>query len=294
MARVAIIGPGAIGGVMAARLHRTGRHEIIVCARHPLDRLEVEAKDETIAFQPRMITDPRQAEPVDWILVATKAYDAGGAAAWFTGLRTSSIPVAILQNGVEHVERFSKYCPAERILPVVVNAPAERASPGHIRQRGKARLTVPEGALGREFQALFADSGVEVSLTSDFKSAAWKKLCLNTAGALPALLRNSAAIQDDPQIADLARQMVVECMAVARAEDAVLEPDLPDTLLEICRKAPRDSINSLHADRLAARPLEIDARNGVIVRLGRKHRIATPLNAMAVSLLASLSRSERE
>jgi 2-dehydropantoate 2-reductase len=39
------------------------------------------------------------------------------------------------------------------------------------------------------------------------------------------------------------------------------------------------------ADRLAGRPMEIDARNGVIVRLGEKHGIATPLNRMAAGVL---------
>lgn len=43
--------------------------------------------------------------------------------------------------------------------------------------------------------------------------------------------------------------------------------------------------NSMEADGLAGRPMEIDARNGVIVRLGAKHRIATPVNAMMAGLL---------
>ena len=51
-----------------------------------------------------------------------------------------------------------------------------------------------------------------------------------------------------------------------------------------------DSVNSLHADRLARRPTEIDARNGVIVRLGRKHGIPTPCNQMAVALMEAMTR----
>jgi 2-dehydropantoate 2-reductase len=47
-------------------------------------------------------------------------------------------------------------------------------------------------------------------------------------------------------------------------------------------------VNSLLADRLAGRPLEIDARNGVIVRLGQQHGIATPLNGMAVAILEAI------
>jgi 2-dehydropantoate 2-reductase len=43
------------------------------------------------------------------------------------------------------------------------------------------------------------------------------------------------------------------------------------------------------ADRQAGRPVEIDARNGVIARLGRKHGIATPANSMAVALMEAIT-----
>jgi 2-dehydropantoate 2-reductase len=50
-----------------------------------------------------------------------------------------------------------------------------------------------------------------------------------------------------------------------------------------------DSVNSILADRLAGRPMEIDARNGVVVRLGAKHGVPTPLNAFAAALLETAS-----
>src|SRR4051812_40163340 len=101
MARIAIIGPGAIGGIMAAWLGRTGEHSVVVCARRPLAELVVETPDETIVAHPEVITDPADARPVDWVLVATKTYDAAAAARWFDGLRGRDAPVAVLQNGVE-------------------------------------------------------------------------------------------------------------------------------------------------------------------------------------------------
>jgi 2-dehydropantoate 2-reductase len=72
---------------------------------------------------------------------------------------------------------------------------------------------------------------------------------------------------------------------VGRAEGADLPSDLPETVVEGYRSGPADGVNSLHADRAAGRPMELDARNGVIVRLGARHGIATPVNAMVVALL---------
>src|SRR5450755_4018624 len=96
MARIAIVGPGAIGGVIAAWLSQTGRHEVILCARRPLSALTVETPGKVIVADLTVLTDPKQATAVDWVLVATKTYDAEGAAAWFTGLVNRETSVAIL------------------------------------------------------------------------------------------------------------------------------------------------------------------------------------------------------
>jgi 2-dehydropantoate 2-reductase len=292
MARIAIVGPGAIGGVMAAWLEKTGRHQVTLCARRPLGELHVETPHGPLRARPTVLTDPAQATPVNWVLVATKAYDAPSAAVWLKGLATQGAPVAILQNGVEHRERFTAYLPAAQLVPVMVDCPAERTDPTHIRQRGTAKLVVQDDARGREFVGLFAGTPVEASVTPDLKSAVWRKLCVNSSGVINALLLQPAGALQDEKLGELLKAMVEECMAVGRAEGAVFESGWPDEILTRQRAAPPDSVNSIQADRAAGRPMEIDARNGVIVRLGRKHGIPTPYNAMAVALLEAMARGQ--
>jgi 2-dehydropantoate 2-reductase len=294
MARIAIIGPGAIGGSIAAQLMQTGRHDVVLCSRRQLDGLTVETPAGPLFVRPRVLTDPDAATPVDWVLVTTKSYAAADAAAWFDRLRHPGTPVAVLQNGVEHRERFAAYLDAAHLVPVVVDLPAERASPTRIRQRGNGLLTVADDAPGRALAGLFERTIIEVRLDGDFKSAAWRKLCVNAAGVVSALLLRPAAILRDAPLADIARAIIRETIAVGRAEGAVLTDDIVETVLAREQAAPPDAINSLHADRLAGRPLEIDARNGAVVRLGRKHGIATPCNAMAVALLAAMTRPPAE
>ncbi|MEO7598451.1 MAG: 2-dehydropantoate 2-reductase [Opitutus sp.] len=286
MAYIAIVGPGAVGGVVAAWLEQTGRHQILLCARRSLEELRVtSADDRTMVARPAVITDPPKAPAVDWVLVTTKAYDAAGAAQWLKPLGAKGAPVAVLQNGVEHRERFSAFVAADRIVPVMVDCPAERVSSTVIRQRGAAKMAVQDDQLGREFAGLFAGTDIALTLTADFKSAVWRKLCVNAVGAISALLLKPAGVMRDERLTELVRGMVRECIAVGRAEGAVLGDDLTESVLAGYRAAPIDAVNSLHADRAAGRPMEVDARNGVIVRLGRKHGIATPFNAMAAALL---------
>jgi 2-dehydropantoate 2-reductase len=243
----------------------------------------------SMTTRPLVITDPARASAVDWVLVATKAYDSDSAAAWLPGLCAGGAPVAILQNGVEHRERFAAYVSTKKIVPVMVDCPAERVSPTVIRQRGAAKMAVADDELGRSFAALFVDTPIAVTLTTDFTSTVWRKLCLNAAGAISVLLLKPAGVMRDERIGDIARGLIRECIAVGRAEGAVLDDALVESVLEGYRNAPPDSVNSMHADRAAGRPMEIDARNGVIVRLGRKHGIATPLNEMTVALLGACS-----
>lgn len=288
---IAVVGPGAIGGTIAAWLSRNPEiGDLILCARTPLDRLVVETPDgETIEARPRVLVDPADvAAPVDWVLVATKAYDVEGAARWLKPLVGPETRVAVLQNGVEQVERFSPHVDAARIVPVVVDLPAERTAPGRIRHRRDGTVVAPAGEAGEAFRALFDHSVIAASTTEDFVTVAWTKLALNCAGAVNALTGQPGGVVESAGVAEVMRGMVRECVAVGRAEGAVLGDDLPDLVVARTRASPPDSINSLLGDRLAGRPMEWDARNGVIVRKGAAHGLPTPLNGMAAAILRAL------
>lgn len=284
---IAVIGPGAVGGSVAAWLAQSTDVAVTLCARTPFETLSVVTPDGVIEARPEVLTDPNEALPVDWVLIATKAYDAAGAAQWLPGLVGAGTRVAVLQNGVEHVARFAPHVARDRIVPAVVDIPAERDEPGRIRQRRMGTIVVPEGA--EDFVALFAHCPIAVSTTPDFATAAWTKLAVNCAGAVNGLTMKPAGVSNDPAIADLMRGLALECVAVGRAEGARLDDDLAGQVVRHYREAPADSVNSLLADRLAGRPTEVDARNGVIVRLGAKHGIAAPLNALAVALITAAS-----
>jgi 2-dehydropantoate 2-reductase len=285
MTRIAVIGPGAIGGTVAAWLAQDAANAVTLCARSALASLSVEAPGGRIEARPPVLTDPAEAAPVDWVLVCTKTYDAAGAAAWFGGLVWEGTRIAILQNGVEHEDLFAPFAERERLLPAVVNIPAERLEPGRVLQRHNGAITVPAGPAGDAFVAMFAGAAIKVATTADFLSAAWEKLTLNCTGAVNALVLKPNGVVHDEAIAGLMRGLMEECIAVGRAEGATLADELPEKVLDMCRRGPADSVNSMHADRLAGRPMEIDARNGVIVRRGAVHGIETPLNALMVTLL---------
>ena len=304
MARIAIVGVGAIGGVVASLLQSAGKHELMLCVRRPMKGLVVESpavglRSDMVEIRPEMAIDatiwsqPEEAHPVDWVMVATKAYDVPDAARWLEWLRDKNTPVAVLQNGVEHRERFASFVPRDCIVPVIVDCPAERrpAVDGvdRIAQRGPMSLRVPQGPLGKSFVKLFDGTLADAEAVDDWTTVAWKKLCHNSAGVLSALLLKPAGVVREDDIGEVAMDLVRECVAVGQAEGAKLDDDMPEQVLAAARRASVDSVNSLLADRMAGRPMEIDARNGAVVRLGKKHKIPTPVNNMAATLLKALA-----
>ena len=285
MTRIAVIGPGAIGGTVAAWLAQDPAHAIQLCARTPLEALQVDTPDGPLEARPSIVTDPADAAPADWVLVATKTYDVAGAARWFPALTAARTRFAILQNGVEHVERFQPWLEQERILPAVVDIPAERSAPGRIAQRMPGTILVPDGDSGEEFVALFAGTKLGVATTGDLATALWRKLAINSAGVVNAVAMQPAEVVNEDGIASLMRDLVAECVAVGRAEGATLDGDLGDQVVGHYRSMPGDSINSIYADRLAGRPTEVDARNRVVGRIGMRHGIAAPLNDLMATLV---------
>jgi len=285
MASILLIGPGAIGATLAAWLCQDDRHQVAVAARTPFESLEVQTPQGVIHAKPRVFTEPAQLKPVDWVLVTTKAYDSDAAALWFPNAVSGRTRVAIIQNGVEHLARFDQHLARERLVPVMIDLPADRVAPGKSIQRGPAKIVVPAGQNGADFLALFAHTNFDGTQTDDFTTALWRKLCLNSAGAVSAVLLKGAGISHHDGVAELMRSIVRECIAVGRAEGATLADSIPDEIVAGARRAPKTTENSMVADRRVGRPMEIDTRNGVIVRLGRKHGIPAPMNALMVALL---------
>ena len=83
MAKIAVIGPGAVGSTITAWLMQDATNSVVVAARTPLSDIEVQTPERLLRVAPGIITRVNDASPVNWVLVTTKAYDAEDAGAWF-------------------------------------------------------------------------------------------------------------------------------------------------------------------------------------------------------------------
>lgn len=286
MKKIAIIGPGAIGGTLAAWLTTQSNNQIFICARSAFDTLSVDTPFGKLNSTPTIFTTASQAPQVDWVIVTTKAYQVASIEPWLKQLCHADTKIATAQNGVEHIANLTPFIAKERIVPVIIDCPSERSEPGKIVQKGNILMTVPDNKLSLQFAKLFPTDNITITLTDDWISAAWKKLCINSSGAISTIANLPANIASNPKAANLMQNLISECIAVGRAEGATIDDSIIEQVIASQSAAPDEATNSMHADLVAKRPMEWDARNGVITRLGKKHGIPTPYNEMASQLLS--------
>jgi 2-dehydropantoate 2-reductase len=293
--RVAVIGVGAVGGYFAARAAAAGA-EVWLCARRPFDQLRIvstgpNGDDVETEVPADVIIDPSLLPPYgfDWVLLATKAYQIPSVDGWLRATVGPGTNLVVLQNGVRHAERVAAYAHPDQVLPAVVYINAEAEEAGVIRHRAGGVLQVPDGLLAERLAERVLTAG-EVRLTSNFATAAWTKLCVNSAAnSLTTLTGRRLEVLRRDDVARLAIEIMSEAAAVAAADGAEVPAGLAEFTVRRLRGQPPGAGTSMLYDRIAGRCLEYEALIGAVVRIGAEYGVATPTCAMILPLLAAIS-----
>ena len=287
--RIAVIGLGSIGGAVAGCLVAAGRHHVVACTREPIERLTLESPAGTVELPLAALTDPAQvAEPADWVMLCTKTHQTAATAPWLSRLCTPATRVAVLQNGIGHVERVAPQANGAAGLPAIVYFNGERLAPDRVRMRqgSEQDIAVTDDEAGRGFASLFAGTPLRVLLSREFATLVWRKLLINAvANPITTLTLQRQAVLRRPDVHELCLKILDEAVAVARAEGVAVADDEPARAMATLFTFSGELGTSMYFDRLAGRRLEVEALTGAIVAAGERHGIATPLNRALLTLL---------
>ena len=292
--RIAVIGLGSIGGVVAGLLAAAGRHDIVACVRRPIEQMTVELTEGIVESPISALTDPSRAQPLDWVLLCTKVQDTASSGPWLQRMCGPATRVAALQNGIGHAEGLAPFVGDATVIPTIVYYNGERLAPDRVRYRrgGEHDFAVADGADGQAFAALFEGTPLRTLLSGDFKTLSWRKLLINAVGnpvSALTLQRNAVFLRDD--VAALCLALLEEAATVGRADGARLAADEAAQTMARLDAIPPDAGSSMYFDRLAGRPLEIDALTGAVVEAAERHRVPTPLLRMLLTLARAASAS---
>ncbi|MCS3408039.1 oxidoreductase [Serratia sp. AKBS12] len=284
---IALIGPGAIGTTIAAVLHEVGRTPLL-CGRTAYPQLTLRHDGGEVVVPGPVLSNPEAIRhPFELVFVAVKTTQIADCAGWLAALCDENTVVCALQNGVEQQTQLAPYVNGATVLPSVVWFPAQREPDASVWLRAKPRLTLPDVPSAIRVTDALNGSGCTVELSADFITTAWRKLLQNAVAGLMVLANRRAGMFARPDITALALAYLGECLAVARAQGAKLDDNVPQDIVDGFHRAPADLGTSILADRQANRRLEWDIRNGVIQRYGRLQGIPTPIGDVLVPLLAA-------
>jgi 2-dehydropantoate 2-reductase len=324
--KVAVIGCGGIGGVMAACLQRAGIDVTPVVGNPEIARAlagrgltvrELDGSEWSVhaAAAPTLSLAPAD---YDLAIVATQSTTLEAAlAAALPGLGART-PIVTIQNGLP--EARAQALAGNRVVGCVVGWGASMVEPGVYARTSRGGLQLGRPSVGAPDPAPVAALLEAVSPTvvvDDLDGVRWSKLAINcvttTLGAIGGVPLGK--LLSHRPIRRLGLEVFAEVAAVAQAEGVRLSP--VGGTLEIDKIAITDaerasvlgspSLAYKHSLLLAVglkyrrlrssmlyalergRPPEIDSLNGEIVRRGAALRVPTPVNAALVERVRAIA-----
>jgi 2-dehydropantoate 2-reductase len=289
---IAILGPGGVGGFLAAALANDGG-DVTVVAR--------EATAELIAREGIRLESVRLGDlvarpaataclraDVDVLLVATKATGLDDALARVEGQPGLVVP---LLNGLDHVARLRERF-GGRVVAGTIRIEADRPRPGHVVQTSPAvrvELASDDPAQRPRLESLAATlegAGVPTVLAAREAQVLWSKLARLNALALTTSAHDApiGEIRNDPARRAELEACIRETAAVAGADGAEIDP--VRTLAEL-DEAHASLGSSMRRDIAAGREPELDAIAGAVLRAAARHGLRCPTVAALAERVAA-------
>jgi 2-dehydropantoate 2-reductase len=273
-ATVAVLGPGAVGGVFAVPLALAGFR--VVCIAPPetaaaigRDGLTLVRRGDEARARPEAVEELD--EPVDVLLVTVKAPALEEA---LERVRADAAIVVPLLNGLEHVHRIRALLAGRVVAGTVGRLEAYREGPTTIAQT--TGVPVVTLAPDTDVAGVFEAAGAEVRAGASERAVLWEKVArLAPLAAATALTQETVGdLRIDPDWRIRLEAGVTEACGIAAADGVALDPAAQWAIIDAM---PPDLTTSTARDVAAGRPSELDAITGAVVRAGRRLRVAAPM-----------------
>jgi 2-dehydropantoate 2-reductase len=292
--KVAVLGPGGVGGLIGGVLDRAGE-DVLHVAREPTAELigERGLRVQSVMFG-EFVAHPRAvaelSEPVDVLVVATKA--AGLEPALERVIAEPALVLPLL-NGLDHLAVLRARFASDTVLAGSIRVEADRPEPGvvvHTSPFLLVSMAAADPRAGAGVQALadtLSGAGVRVQVLDSEPDVMWSKLVrLNalacTTSAYDKLL---GEIRTTPALrADLVGA-IEEASSVAQAEGA--SDVAPERAIAELDRAHDTLGSSMQRDIAAGRPPELDAIPGSVLRAAARHGLRCPTIERLVAIIAA-------
>ncbi len=324
--KIAIIGVGAIGGFIGARLAHAGEDVTFIARGANLEALKAHGirlvlcdGSEQAVPKVNATADYAAAGPHDVVILAMKAHQVEAVARDVPKLFGPDTIVVPMQNGIPYwyfhrhggalvgtqiqsvdpTGSIGSNIPCERVIGCVVYPAAELISPGVVKHVEGNRFPVgePDGTVSdrvARLSACFIRAGLQAPVLSDIRAEIWLKLWGNlTFNPISALSRATlAGICQYPPSRNLAHAMMSEAQEIAGKLGITFRVPIEKRIAGAERVGHHKP--SMQQEVEAKRTLEIDALLGSVIELARLTDTSTPHLDTVFAMTKLLARSLEE
>ncbi|MCX5876493.1 MAG: 2-dehydropantoate 2-reductase [Deltaproteobacteria bacterium] len=303
--RVAVVGPGALGCLLATTLCRIRGdiwvldHDSQRAALLQYSGLTLERAGRIEHFPIQATADAQEIGPVALVLLCVKSPALGQTLPSLLPLLTKNTLLFAWQNGIGHLPVLAGAELPCAVALAVTSLGAHLVGPGRVRFGGAGATSLgflDEASLEaqlalQEAAELFRVAGLEVRVEADILAQVWNKLLVNVGiNALTALhnCENGALLENGEALA-LMRAAVLEAASVAQAKGIAIAPEPVARTIAVCQ-ATAGNISSMLQDVRGNRRTEIEAINGAVLEEARRLGIPAPVNAELFAAVKALEK----
>jgi 2-dehydropantoate 2-reductase len=297
--RIAIMGPGGVGGYYGGLLAAAGQEVTFIARGAHLEAirdkgLHIKSVHGDFTVSPAKATDhPGEVGPVDLVIVATKTYHTDEAAQAVKPLLGANTVVMSLQNGIDAAERIGSVVGMEHMLGGATWLSATIEAPGRIGQYSQFRSIVLGELDGRITQraqmiaSVLATTPAAIELVANIRRVLWTKFVFIAAiSAVGGLTRVAIGeYRHVPEAREVLSAAMSEVASVAKAKGVSLDVDIVGKTLAFIDASAPDIRPSMQRDLEAGRVSELESLIGVVVRIGKDLRVSTPVMHLAYTML---------
>lgn len=287
--KICVVGAGAIGGWVAAKLALAGEPVMALTSRGPVDRIALKEAGETQTHELAQFGGP--AELLIVAVKATALAAAAQSAQAFVGPDTMIVPMLngvpwwfvedMQLKSVDPDGSVAAALPFEQIVGCVVHASCSRfGETVVVKHADKLIIGEPGGGetierVARLF-ALFDEAGLKPDITGNVRRSIWYKLWGNaTINPLSALTRASCdKILADPECRAWMVEGMAELATIGAAVGCPISESADDRMAVTARLGAFKT--SMLQDVEAGRPIELEALLGAPREIARAGGIVTP------------------
>lgn len=307
--RVVVLGAGALGGLIGARLREAGEDVTLLETNVARARLLNEqglflSESEKGERQVRLtVATTLEGLPVaDLVFVAVKSYQTEDAVRCALPVIGEKTWILSTQNGIGNVERIRSVIDTHRILTGITFHSIQHTGPNRMRYRTGIKpiqMAPVDGRITDEVRsvaAAFNAAGMAAEVVPNVDDAVWQKLVhnavVNPVSALTGM--SCSELLEDEDMQALMRALCEEIADVMRARGTPLEDD-EDPYAPIIRsqKALAKNRPSMWQDLVRGFRTEVDAMNGGIAAEAKRLGTSAPINWAITQFIHSRERQQQ-